>query len=458
MFDDEIEATAADHLAKLVRFRTSLDHDKKMEWHSKCADYLKGELRSNGLAVKVLRKDGRRVVVGYKGNPDGETFVYNGHYDVVKDSEDWNHFYLERKTVKGRKCFVGKGTSDMKGSIAAMITALDLSSLKFAEERSMTRRVVLMFVPDEETGGLKGTGFALKKLISSGFLKPEKTRAIVGEASNLDTVTRRRARYIFRVRVARPTKAVMPDCKVIRFHGHSFHSGFFSLHRYNSGDRSHPLYDMANKYVHGEIKGIQRIEVGNFEDGKFSPVPPNVIPAYGVAFYNPKLPALKWIDGFLRLAANLSKSEIPSRFSSFGISLSCNRLSFSKKHAKLYVDLRIMNDNLPDILKRVRKYAVVSGLPANSVELVSQRRTLYSDGKWPSEIAALVEKAIGRPIHRLRENVGQSDAFLFSSAGISVLELGVDGGNEHAPQEYVTIRSLGELSRVYLSILNRFSY
>ncbi len=458
MYEDEIQATAADHLEKLVRFKTSLDLDKRLEWHKKCAEYLSKELRSNGMHVKILKKHGRRTVIGYKGDPTGNTFLYNGHYDVVKDSEDWNHFYLKKKMIKGRRCFVGKGTSDMKGSIAAMLTALDLSSLRFIEELSMNNRIVLMFVPDEETGGIKGTNYAIKKIISSGFIIPEKTRAIIGEASNLDTVTRRRGRYLFRVKVPRPPNSTLVNCKVAKFRGHSFHAGLFSLHRYNLGDRKHPLFDLANKYVHGEIKGIQHIEIGNFEDGQFSPVPPNVIPAFGIALYNPTQKTQKWIDGFLRFAANLSKSDLHSKFSTFGISLSCNRLSFSERYVKLYIDLRIMNDNQEYVIKKIHKYAHEAGLDSRRIKLVSQRRSLYSDGKWPTEVAKLVEKVIGRPITRLRENTGQSDAHMLVSEGIPILELGVDGGNEHAPNEYVTIKSLGELSHVYLNILNRFSY
>jgi len=83
-----------------------------------------------------------------KGN---RTLYFRGHYDVVPgESEEQFRPYL-----KDGKLF-GRGSSDMKGGLAAMIYAIKALGELNGE---LTGRVGLTIVPDEETGGTLGSQY-----------------------------------------------------------------------------------------------------------------------------------------------------------------------------------------------------------------------------------------------------------------------------------------------------------
>jgi succinyl-diaminopimelate desuccinylase len=86
------------------------------------------------------------------------TLYFHGHYDVVPAVHQRQFQPCMRE---GR--LYGRGSSDMKGGIAAMIYAM--RALK--EHRiALNGRVALMLVPDEETGGDRGPRY----LVESGLL------------------------------------------------------------------------------------------------------------------------------------------------------------------------------------------------------------------------------------------------------------------------------------------------
>jgi succinyl-diaminopimelate desuccinylase len=89
----------------------------------------------------------------------GTRVVYfHGHYDVVP-AQDRKQF---EPTLKAGRLY-GRGTSDMKGGLAAMIFAVralkDLAA-------PLDGRVTLCIVPDEETGGARGS----RRLAEMGLL------------------------------------------------------------------------------------------------------------------------------------------------------------------------------------------------------------------------------------------------------------------------------------------------
>jgi acetylornithine deacetylase/succinyl-diaminopimelate desuccinylase family protein len=89
----------------------------------------------------------------------GAPVVYfHGHYDVVP-AQDRRQF---EPTLRAGRLY-GRGTSDMKGGLAAMIYAVralkDLAA-------PLDGRVTLCIVPDEETGGARGS----RRLVEMGLL------------------------------------------------------------------------------------------------------------------------------------------------------------------------------------------------------------------------------------------------------------------------------------------------
>jgi succinyl-diaminopimelate desuccinylase len=86
------------------------------------------------------------------------TIHFNCHYDVVPVAGKWRYGPFEPK-VQGGWLF-GRGTSDMKGAIAAVYMAIQaLKTLKIQPQMN----IELSLTPDEETGGDLGAGYIARE-------------------------------------------------------------------------------------------------------------------------------------------------------------------------------------------------------------------------------------------------------------------------------------------------------
>jgi succinyl-diaminopimelate desuccinylase len=110
---------------------------------------------------------------------DTRTLYFSGHYDVVP-AQHRSQFEPE---VKGANLF-GRGSSDMKSGLAAMTYA----ALALREGGYLKNgRIGLVFVPDEETAGPRGSRYladrGLLGLDAIGMLTPEPTGGVVWNAN-----------------------------------------------------------------------------------------------------------------------------------------------------------------------------------------------------------------------------------------------------------------------------------
>jgi succinyl-diaminopimelate desuccinylase len=106
------------------------------------------------------------------------TIHFNAHYDVVPVSGGWRHGSPFSGTVD-RGWIYGRGTADMKGSIASLLLALQ--SLR-STGTSPRLNVEVSFTADEETDSQLGTGW----LVRHAPIRPD--YAIVMEGGELNTV------------------------------------------------------------------------------------------------------------------------------------------------------------------------------------------------------------------------------------------------------------------------------
>jgi acetylornithine deacetylase/succinyl-diaminopimelate desuccinylase family protein len=111
--------------------------------------------------------------------PPGPTLYFHGHYDVVP-AQSPDQF---TPRVDGDTLF-GRGSSDMKSGLVAMLYAA--KALR-ANGAARDRRLGLVFVPDEETGGTYGSAaLAASGLLARdaiGMLLPEPTSGVVWNAN-----------------------------------------------------------------------------------------------------------------------------------------------------------------------------------------------------------------------------------------------------------------------------------
>jgi succinyl-diaminopimelate desuccinylase len=133
--------------------------------------------RLEGLGFDDTRIEGD-CIVSFAGR-GARTLYFSGHYDVVPaQRRDQFTPRLHGKTI------VGRGSSDMKSGLAAMTYAVRaLRELDMLAEG----RIGLVFVPDEETAGPRGSRDLLSRGVLGtdgiGMLTPEPTGGIVWNAN-----------------------------------------------------------------------------------------------------------------------------------------------------------------------------------------------------------------------------------------------------------------------------------
>ena len=159
--------------------------------YGECVELLGNELTVLGLPYELIQlpddQDSQQYAV-VSGFGSGPTMYLHGHYDVVPASRP-DQF---QPIVRGGR-IVGRGASDMKGGIAAMLYAL-----KALEPERLPGRVELVLVPDEETGGRRGSGF----LARSARLGKNGVGALIGEPTSGAVWNGSRGAITLRVRLA----------------------------------------------------------------------------------------------------------------------------------------------------------------------------------------------------------------------------------------------------------------
>jgi len=170
-------------LAELVAIPTENPPGKN---YRACADLLEQRVRELGLECRRIvpagagsePEDAPASLLASHGSGE-RTLYFHGHYDVVP-AQSAEQFRPMRK----ENFLFGRGSCDMKGGIVAMLYAM-LAIRECGEE--LNGRIGLMLVPDEETGGQRGSGrLAREGLLGQGgvgMLLAEPTSGVVWNAN-----------------------------------------------------------------------------------------------------------------------------------------------------------------------------------------------------------------------------------------------------------------------------------
>jgi succinyl-diaminopimelate desuccinylase len=142
-------------LAELVAIPTENPPGKN---YRTCADLLEARIREFGLDCKRFEPadlksktaDDSACLLASLGE-GRRTIYFHGHYDVVP-AQSAEQFHPIRK----EHFLFGRGSCDMKGGIVAMLYAM-LALRSYAQQ--LNGRLGLLLVPDEETGGTRGSAW-----------------------------------------------------------------------------------------------------------------------------------------------------------------------------------------------------------------------------------------------------------------------------------------------------------
>lgn len=154
--------------------------------YKQCAGVLERHLRRAGVRCERFEQRAARTepaervssLMGTYG--DGKRALYfHGHYDVVPAQSE------QQFTPRREKNFLfGRGSCDMKGGIVSMLFAA--RALKECGVK-LSGRLVLALVPDEETGGERGSAWLAKEGLLGrdgiGMLTAEPTSGVVWNAN-----------------------------------------------------------------------------------------------------------------------------------------------------------------------------------------------------------------------------------------------------------------------------------
>ena len=124
-----------------------------------CQELIAKRLTAIGFSVETLQFEDVTNLWATLGS-SGPLFVFAGHTDVVPTGPQNNWQYPPFSATVADGLLHGRGAADMKGSIAAMITAVE----RFLAVSELNARIGFLITSDEEGAAINGTQKVIKEL------------------------------------------------------------------------------------------------------------------------------------------------------------------------------------------------------------------------------------------------------------------------------------------------------
>ena len=180
---ESLESVDIDLLIRLTQDLVRIPSQNPPGYEKGCAEYIHSTLNQWGVETRMISEPfphRPQVMATVNGKEAGLTLILNGHMDVVPEGSrsQWKYDPYGG-VVEGGKIY-GRGSSDMKGGLAAMMMLA-----KVLHEDGLPRgKVVFQFVMGEETGE-PGTRHLLSVLGDKGdfgiVLEPTSLRVATAE-------------------------------------------------------------------------------------------------------------------------------------------------------------------------------------------------------------------------------------------------------------------------------------
>ena len=124
-----------------------------------CQELIAKRLTPLGFSVETLQYQDVTNLWATLGT-SGPLFVFAGHTDVVPTGPEDSWQYPPFSATVADGFLHGRGAADMKGSIAAMVTAVE----RFLAESELSARIGFLITSDEEGIAINGTQKVMKEL------------------------------------------------------------------------------------------------------------------------------------------------------------------------------------------------------------------------------------------------------------------------------------------------------
>lgn len=141
-----------------------------------CQELIAKRLTAIGFTVETLQFEDVTNLWATIGS-SGPLFVFAGHTDVVPTGPQSNWQYPPFDATVADGFLHGRGAADMKGSIAAMVTAVE----RFLPEAKLNARFGFLITSDEEGSAINGTQRVIEELVARNI---KIDYCLVGEPSS----------------------------------------------------------------------------------------------------------------------------------------------------------------------------------------------------------------------------------------------------------------------------------
>jgi len=339
-----------------------------------CQDIIIKRLCAIGFKVKIINIDNTKNFWAYRGT--GKTLTFAGHTDVVSPGEERDWHTPPFKPVIRNGFLFGRGSSDMKGALSAMIVAAERFISKFPNHKG---RLSFLITSDEESSAVNGTIKVVEYLMSKNDIIDY---CIVGEPSSTSIVG-----------------------DVIK----NGRRGSITANITINGTQGHIAYpDLADNPIHKGLPIILKILSIKFDNGNqfFSPTSINIANIHAGDGTNNIIPGSLFVQFNIRFSTETSEREIQSQIINI---LNKNNINYS---------IKWIFSGKPFLTK---KGVLIDTVTASILDFNKKKPILStsggtSDGRFISLMGSEVVELglINHTIHKINEYVKISDLQLLS--------------------------------------------
>lgn len=341
------------------------------------------------------------LIVTVPGESDRE-LLFNGHLDTVPfDESDWTYDPLGER-VDNR--IYGRGATDMKGAIAAMVLTLEAFA---STDTQPSSDLVFAFVSDEEVGGDAG----LPALLEHDYLDSD--ACIIGE----------------------------PTCQLDRYSVTVADRGSIWLTMNATGKSAHGsrpiLGENAIDRLYGAVQTL-RDRFGTRELALDATMQPIV--EESVEYYTPIMGEQSARDLFQYPSINLGTLE------------GGEAINTVPQSATAEIDIRLTAGiETEDVLGDIRECAAdCEGVTIADVSW-STGTVEAIDSSLVDAVTSVASDVIEDRVYR-RSATGGGDAKKLRNAGISTVEFALGTDTVHAVDEYTTVEAVHENAMIYTQL------
>lgn len=426
-------------LAKLIKYdtRTNVNSPGK-EVKQLLENELIPKFKTHGFDTEIFESNGHYSLLASRvGN--SPTILYSGHVDVVPWDDRWDTDPQEMiiSTEQEEEIIRGRGVSDMKSGIAALMMALP-------EISKSDLGLMFAITGDEEIGGEDGTLIIVDHLANENKL-PE--YVITADAAGMEIITRRRNAFDIFVTTNKTKKTIVGQKGTKKFYSEIVSSA-----------TSHAAYFKKEQDTHCISKAFNYLNENGYYPislkGKFVKI--NVIPSEIEIEYlipDDEGEALEYdlgLQAILEFGSKMMDITFETlAFSEYDINSTSNVINENQDDWGLEIDIRAMLDQDAEELDgaillirdsidwnldiKVEKSVGFIATPDDNPLVKGSTKTLKQLG-YPSKTA---------------ERGGATDGRFFAQHNIPTIDVGAIGWEVHGPNETATTKSIKDLVKFF---------